>query len=166
MGNDTTQIIPVFSLEARIKRSLRNHLKKVGFTRTPTGLLQPPNDSKEAIRSLHSAQRNSLLKREGDFIKRSWPKLKDYFANGPDIVPRKIEPSLELIEGGTWQSDLFRLASLIWSVPVSQGYGRRLRFLAWDKSNGKVLGLLALGDPVFNLRVRDDLISSNWPANW
>jgi hypothetical protein len=153
-----TQIIPLFSLEARIKRSLRNHLKKIGFTRTPTGSLQPPNDSKETIRSLHSAQRNALLKREKDFIKRSWPKLKDYFANGTDIVPDKIDPDLELIEGGTWQSDLFRLASLIWSVPVSQGYGRRLRFLVWDKSNGKLLGLLGLGDPVFNLRVRDDLI--------
>ncbi|HKZ40366.1 MAG TPA: Druantia anti-phage system protein DruA [Candidatus Hodarchaeales archaeon] len=156
------QIIPLFSLESRIKRSLRDHLKKIGFTRTPNGFLQPPNDSKETIRSLHSAQRNALLKREKDFIKRTWPNLKDYFANGTDIVPDKIVPSLELIEGGTWQSDLFRLASLIWSVPVSQGYGRRLRFLVWDKSNGKLLGLLGLGDPVFNLRVRDDLIG--WTA--
>lgn len=154
----SSKIIPLFSLEARIKRALRNHLKKIGFTRTPTGFLRAPNDSKETIRCLHSAQRNALLKREKDFVKRSWPKLKDYFANGTDIIPDKIDPDLELIEGGTWQSDLFRLASLIWSVPVSQGYGRRLRFLIWDKSNGKLIGLLGLGDPVFNLRVRDNLI--------
>jgi len=153
-----TQIIPLVFLGARIKRSLRYHLKKIGFTRTPTGLIQPPNDSKETIRSLHNAQRNALLKREKDFVRRSWPKLKDYFANGTDIVPDKIDPDLELIEGGTWQSDLFRLASRIWSVPVSQGYGRRLRFLVWDRSNRKLLGLVGLGDPVFNLKVRDDLI--------
>jgi hypothetical protein len=152
------QIVSLFSLEARIKRSLRNHLKIIGFTRTPIGFLQPPSDSKETIRTLHSAQRTALLKRENDFIRRSWPKLKNYFANGTDIVPEKINPDLELIECGTWQSDLFRLASLLWSVPVSKGYGRRLRFLVWDKFNGKLIGLLGLGDPVFNLRVRDDLI--------
>jgi hypothetical protein len=33
-----------------------------------------------------------------------------------------------------------------------------MRFLVWDDSNGKLIGLIALGDPVFNLRVRDDLI--------
>lgn len=38
-----------------------------------------------------------------------------------------IAPLLELIEVGTWQSDLFRLASLT-SVPVSADYGRRMRF--------------------------------------
>jgi hypothetical protein len=152
------KIIPLFSLEARIKRALRNHLRKIGFTRTATGSLQPPNASKETIRSLHSAQRNDLLKKEKEFIARSWSKLQNYFANGSDINPIAITPALELIDGGTWQSDLFRLASLIWSVPVSQGYGRRLRFLVWDKSNGKLMGLIALGDPVFNLKVRDNLI--------
>jgi hypothetical protein len=84
--------------------------------------------------------------------------LKDCFAEGIDIVPANIRPELELIMGGTWQSDLFRLASLTWSVPVSQGYGRRLRFLVWDKSNGKLIGLIGLGDPVFNLKVRDNII--------
>ncbi len=160
--SEKTQKIQSVLLEARIKRSLRNHLKKIGLTCMLTGFLQPLNDSKETIRSLHGAQRNALLKREKDFIRRSWPKFKDFFANGTDIVPDKINPHLELIEGGTWQSDLFRLASLTWSVPVSQGYGRRLRFLVWDKSNGKLIGLFALGDPVFNLRVRDDLIG--WTA--
>ena len=151
-------VIPLFSLEARIKRSLRRHLQKIGFTRTATGLLQPPDKSKETIRGLHSAQRNGLLKRDKDFIERSWPKLKGYFANGSDIIPDKIDPELELIEGGSWQSDLFRLASLTWSVPVSQGYGRRLRFLVWDKSNRKLMGLIGLGDPVFNLKVREETI--------
>lgn len=154
----SSKIIPLFSLEARIKRSLRRHLQKIGFTRTATGSLQPPDGSKETVRGLHSAQRNGLIKRDKDFIERSWPKLKGYFANGSDIIPDKIDPELELIRGGSWQSDLFRLASLTWSVPVSQGYGRRLRFLVWDKSNKKLIGLIGLGDPVFNLKVREETI--------
>jgi site-specific DNA recombinase len=41
--------------------------------------------------------------------------LNHYFAQGSDIDPEKIVPALELIEADTWQSDLFRLASLSWS---------------------------------------------------
>jgi hypothetical protein len=33
-----------------------------------------------------------------------------------------------------------------------------MRFLVWDEAHGKLIGLIALGDPVFNLRVRDDWI--------
>src|SRR5262249_41111946 len=36
--------------------------------------------------------------------------------------------------------------------------GRRLRYLVWDANNDKLIGIMALGDPVFNLKVRDELI--------
>ena len=38
-----------------------------------------------------------------------------------------------------------------------------MRYLVWDESNGKVLGLMALGDPVFNLKARDSHIG--WDAD-
>jgi Domain of unknown function (DUF4338) len=88
-------------------------------------------------------------------VRHEWPRLRKHFANGVDVTPDKISPRLELVTAGTWQSRLFRLASLTWSVPVSQGYGRRMRFLVWDEHNEKLIGLIALGDPVFNLRARD-----------
>jgi hypothetical protein len=125
------------------------------------GELQPPSESKETIRNLHRAQRGDLLKKEKKFVEKSWPELKRYFADGAEVVAERIDPELELIKAATWQSDLFRLACLTWSVPVSQGYGRRLRFLIWDKSNRKLIGLIGLGDPVFNLKVRDKLIGWN-----
>jgi hypothetical protein len=53
---------------------------------------------------------------------------------------------------------LFRLATLTWSVPVSEGYGRRMRFLVWDDSIGRLMGVIALCDPVFNRNVRDSAI--------
>jgi len=46
-------------------------------------------------------------------------------------------------------------------VPVSEGFGRRIRFLVWDDSCNKLIGLIGLGDPVFNLRVRDELVGWN-----
>ena len=86
------------------------------------------------------------------------PVLSKHFANGDEIDPTEVLPRLEIVEADTWQSDLFRLASLTWSVPVSAGFGRRLRYLVWDDNNQKLLGIIALGDPVFNLKVRDELI--------
>ena len=81
-----------------------------------------------------------------------------HFASGQEVSPDAIRPKLERVCAGTWQGDLFRLAALTWSVPVSNGFGRRLRYLVWDAHNDKLLGLIAIGDPVFNLSVRDTLI--------
>nr|VFJ77899.1 MAG: protein of unknown function (DUF4338) [Candidatus Kentron sp. FW] len=46
-------------------------------------------------------------------------------------------------------------------MPVSNGFGRRIRYLVWDSHNDKLIGLIALGDPVFNLSVRDKMIGWN-----
>ena len=87
--------------------------------------------------------------------------MRNYFASGSEVIPEDIKPDLELVKGGTDFSDLFRLASLTWGVPVSNGYGRRLRFLVFDKNNDKLMGLIGLADPVFNLGARDDAIGWN-----
>jgi len=150
--------IPLFTREANIKRRLRRHLKKLGFTKNADGHLQPPDLTKDTIRVMHSAQRGARLKAERGFIEEKCKSLSKYLARGTEVNPRRVAPRLELIKGDTWQSDLFRLATLTWSVPVSQGYGRRMRFLVWDDANEKLIGLLALGDPVFNLKARDKWI--------
>ncbi len=153
---------PIDLLSASLKRNIRRHLKALGFSKGPDGELIPPAVTKEAIRALHVTQRDELLQEQRQFISEAWPRLKQFFARGEDLDPTKIAPRLEIVDAGTMESDLFRLASLVWSVPVSAGYGRRIRFLVWDKSNGKLMGLIALGDPVFNLRVRDKWIG--WSA--
>ena len=150
--------IPLLTIEARLKRRIRKHLRKLGFEKDEEGRLQPPENTKECFRSLHLAQRTERLEKERSFIDTNWRKLSSHFADGTEIVPEQISPRLELIQADSWQSDLFRLASLTWSIPVSQGYGRRMRFLVWDDNNGKLIGLFGLTDPVFNLKVRDEWI--------
>lgn len=150
--------IPLLTSEAQIKRGVRAHLRLLGFHKDSDGLLRPPSATKECFRGLHSAQRNEKLSDGAVFVQSRWPELKKHFADGSDVTPSKISPRLQRVDAGTWEAELFRLASLTWSVPVSQGYGRRMRFLVWDNSNEKLIGLLALGDPVFNLRVRDQWI--------
>ena len=147
-----------FTLEARIKRHLRKHLSTLGFKKTQDGSLVLPDVSKDTIRHLHRQQRFEKLSESQALVLAKLPQLIDHFASGCDIVPSKIRPVLQRILSNTWESDLFRLASLTWSVPVSAGFGRRIRYLVWDNANGKLIGIVAIGDPVFNLGVRDELI--------
>lgn len=156
------KIVSVNLREARLKRKIREHLQSLGFTKTKEGNLRPPGNTKEAIRSLHHAQREERLMASQKFLSRAGG-LINYFASGEEIDPEKISPVLERVTAGTKMGDLFRVASLSWSIPVSNGFGRRLRYLVWDESNGKLMGIIAIGDPVFNLSVRDQLIG--WDTN-
>jgi hypothetical protein len=157
-GRNGKNVITVSTREASLKRRFRRHLKSLGFHKAQDGTLLPPGTGKDIVRTIHSSQRNDRLRASQKFLSDSLPKLLKHFASGDDVHPAKISPALQLISSGTWEGDLFRLASLTWSVPVSNGFGRRLRFLVWDEQNGKLIGIIAIGDPVFNLSVRDNLI--------
>jgi Domain of unknown function (DUF4338) len=147
------------ALEQTIREKLETHLTMLGFDVSQDGSVVPASSStKESIRTLHRAQRIERLRENEGFIKTKGDQLFLAFANGSEVNPDAVAPRLQLIEPNTWESDLFRLASLLWSVPVSSGYGRRLRFLVWDRSNEKLIGIMALGDPSFNLAARDSLI--------
>ena len=158
MERNDNAVIPVAAREASLRRKIRRHLRSLGFHKSDEGALKIGSSNKEQIRRLHGSQRCDRLSSNADFLSRRASILLRYFASGSDVDPEAIEPTLERVVAGTQQADLFRLASLTWSVPVSNGFGRRLRYLVWDAHNGKLVGLIAIGDPVFNLSVRDNLI--------
>jgi hypothetical protein len=158
---NTNKVVPALVPASQIKRKLREHLKELGFVRGSDGELVLPDDSKEHYRALHIQHWTQRLDSSVSLVNRCWPRFIRYFASGRDVRPERIKPHLEVVHKKTWQSDLFRLASLTWSIPVSNGYGRRIRFLVWDESNEKLLGLIALTDPVFNLSARDSEIGWN-----
>ena len=153
---------PLQVVERSIKRRLAARLRKSGFSTNIRKENIPTELEKDVIRFRHLQQRNERLTKSATFITESLGELLNFFAAGTEIEPEKITPRLQLIASGTMESRLFRLASLTWSIPVSEGYGRRMRFLVWDESNGKLIGLMAIGDPVFNLHVRDNLVG--WDA--
>ena len=158
MGRKRKAVITVSMREATLKKRLRSHLRSLGFTKSDDGALVPPGSGKDVIRTIHGVQRDDRLTASQRFISERFSKLIGHFASGRDIDPARISPALQLISSDTWEGDLFRLAALTWSVPVSNGFGRRLRYLVWDNHNGKLIGIIAIGDPVFNLSVRDNLI--------
>lgn len=155
------KVVKIQARKASLKRRLRRHLKNLGFHKTAEGMLEIDGEGKDVIRSLHAGQRTDRLAQNRKFIKEHFDSLSEYFATGRDIDPTKISPVLERVYSDTEESRLFRLAALTWSVPVSNGFGRRIRYLVWDEHNDKLIGVIAIGDPVFNLSVRDKLIGWN-----
>ena len=141
-----------------LKGAIHSHLLNLGFSRNGIGYYIEGILTKQKIRDLHSAQRLDILNRQKDFVEMYGPKLAENFASGTQIDPKSIKPELVQVLPGSLESRLFRFACLLWSVPVSQGFGRRLRYLVKDKQNGCLIGLFALGDPVFNLSARDNWI--------
>ena len=144
----------VKQLRSRVIRSL----KKQGF-KLRSGLLVPPDaQDKEGLRILHheAVQRNMERSRPG--LERHEGRLLSYIATGKEVIPEKIRPKLVLVQPKSEDELLFRYARMHWSIPVSAGYGRRLRFVVYDESNDKLIGIFGLGDPVFGLRPRDSWI--------
>ncbi len=114
-------------------------------------------DEKDEVRRLHAAAVEQA-RREARHRLAAWEdELLTHFADGSAVQLEKIQPRLVLVEH-EWQKRLFRYASLHWSIPVSSGYGRRLRYLVEDASNGKLIGIIGLADPVFALTDRDKWI--------
>lgn len=152
------QVIALPDDEARLKRKVRAHFKRLGFLKAADGTLLPPNLDKQSYRDMHAHQRDSRLEANRAWIGDRAGELIQHFASGADLDVARIRPRIEVVRSGTWQSNLFRLASYYWRIPISEGYGRRLRFLVWDDHHSKLIGLFALGDAVFNLRARDEFI--------
>lgn len=159
--NRKTGVARIFSPEARLKKKIRAHFTRLGFSKGPDGTLTLAEPDKETVRQLHRMQREERLTASKPLLERIMPDALSHFADGGEIDPSKIRLSLKRVDAGTLDSDLFRLATLTWSVPVSNGYGRRLRYLVWDDEHNRLAGLFALGDPVFNLSVRDNLVGWN-----
>ncbi|MEQ1725065.1 MAG: Druantia anti-phage system protein DruA [Sphingopyxis sp.] len=151
----------IFTPEAKLKKKIRAHFTRLGFSKASDGTLIRPDVGKDSVRQLHRVQREDRIRSSERLLSEFLPEALSYFANGSEIEPSNIRLSLIRVEASTFEADLFRVASLTWSVPVSNGYGRRLRYLVWDHGHDRLAGIFALGDPVFNLSVRDNLIGWN-----
>ncbi|MGH9816564.1 MAG: Druantia anti-phage system protein DruA, partial [Candidatus Acidiferrales bacterium] len=135
-------------------RSLRSQ----GFRICDGAILPPRKLSKDRIRRLHrTAVKHRLDRAKGGLCRRE-KALLHHFASGNEVEPAMISPRLVEVLPYSEEELLFRYASLQWSIPVSSGYGRRLRFIVVDDHNEKLMGLIGLGDPVYSLRARDEWV--------
>ncbi len=142
-----------------LRQRVLTSLGSQGFTLEADRLVALPVDcDKAAIRLLHREAVMAAKERARPRLLRHESRLLQHFAHGHDVEPERIRPVLKIVRPDTDDELLFRYARLQWSIPVSAGYGRRLRFLVFDNNTGKLMGLIGLGDPVFQLRSRDSWI--------
>ena len=114
-----------------------------------------PSLEKNVVRHLHSQAVAHKRDRSMRSLAKHEDRLLNSIASGQDIDVQGISPTLVEVFPRSEEELLFRYAALHWSIPISSGYGRRLRFLVVDQRNNKLIGIIGLGDPVFNLGPRD-----------
>lgn len=145
-----------------LRTKISEEMQRIGFT-WRGNIVEPPRlMDKQAIRNLYLEARRKHASENENWLKALEKRAIEYFAQGTEIEPEQIRPRIKLVQTDI-EADLFKYAGLLWSVPVSAGYGRRLRFLILDEANGKLIGILGLCDPVYCLSVRDNWIG--WSDN-
>lgn len=137
-----------------LRKLVLDRLRRAGFVMAEDGTLSPPSTDKEGLRRIHRSAAQLAIPQ--DWLRRHLPRYLSFFANGDEVVPERIDPILVEVTK-EHQHNLFRVASSLWSLPLSKGYGRRLRFLIMDRANGKLIGLLSLQSPPLSFPVRDQL---------
>jgi hypothetical protein len=140
---------------AELRHLVITSLEQQGFRVKGSHIYLSDDPSKEKLRQLHGLAVKTRLEKARIGLQKYESELIQKFASGREIDPAKISPRLVEVKRGSEDELLFRYACLHWSIPVSSGYGRRLRFLVIDENNGKLIGLFGLRDPVFSLAPRD-----------
>ncbi|MFZ3166730.1 MAG: Druantia anti-phage system protein DruA [Candidatus Methanoperedens sp.] len=147
-----------------LRQIIFRKLLSFGYVYQSNGELKPPDSTdKNSIRVFHEDRHRHVLQSNKEWIIKHEEKVFNYFANGDDIDISSISPKLINVQDIQRNQDLFRYATYLWSIPVSQGYGRRMRYLVMDSSNNKLIGIIGLTDPVIGLKARDDWIG--WTRN-
>ena len=153
--SETNNVIPT---KVEMKKKLLLSFQQQGYIIDGNSISLPKNFTKEDLRKIQQQAVKRNVEKKAGGLRRFEERLIEYIANGTEVIPEMIEPKLVPVQSGTEQELLFRYASVHWSIPISSGYGRRMRFLLMDKSNGKLMGIFALGDPVFGMKQRDEWI--------
>lgn len=137
----------------RLRGLIEESLLSQGFD--PSGQTNGIHLSKRRMRELHRPAVEHRLAKVAGGLRRHEDLLLSYIASGEEVVPQRIRPRLVEVKPRTTEELLVRYAAAHWSIPVSSGYGRRLRFVVLDEQNGRLIGVIGLGDPVFGLAPRD-----------
>lgn len=147
--------------KATLRKDILCSLRKQGYVVRDGRIELPKNTTKDDLRLVNQLACQKKRNEARAHLARYETRLLERIASGDEVVPEAVDPRLVQVERRSENELLFRYACLHWSIPVSSGYGRRLRFLVEDQSNGKLIGLFGLGDPVYSLGARDEWIGWN-----
>ena len=143
-------------IEIQFKRRVISLLEQYGFKLEKIDgrirVIPPQRIDRNTIKRI---QKKSLIEMWKRIRLEDLEILKDYIASPEEIDVTSIQPCIELVSKNKDYEAIFRAARIFWETPVTNGFGRRIRIVVLDKNNGKLIGIIGLCDPVFNLRARD-----------
>ena len=122
---------------------------------------------KESIRGVFFERRIEQLLKLQDFIYSYEDFVLANYIDGNEIRLNEIEPKLEQVKTEK-QKIIFKYSRLLSSYPYTQNVGRKLEFIIRDlnQKNTPIMGIMALGSAVRNLKKRDDLIGWSGKENF
>ncbi|MEN9205162.1 MAG: DUF4338 domain-containing protein [Thermostichales cyanobacterium DRC_bins_46] len=139
-------------LEEHQKTSLRQRLLE---NLMDYGIMWDERRSQVIVDDFREVQRK-LAKRTNSRGEKYKNKVQGYLAQPSDIDISKVTPYLVMVEPKSEHQSLWAYATSHWSIPVTNGYGRRIRYFVFDRQNNKLIGIVGLCDPVIGLGVRDN----------
>jgi hypothetical protein len=142
----------------QLRRKIARVLRKQGYSIKEGRITIPEASAKQDLKRMHQVAVKHKIETAEPRLRRHEERLLPFIANGSEVKPDQVLPELLEVKPNSVHELLFRYAALHWSIPVSSGYGRRLRFVVMDRSNNKLIGILGLGDPVYALNARDNAI--------
>lgn len=86
-------------------------------------------------------------------------RLRSYFPSGAKIEPECIDPVILPVRPRSLEERLFKITRGYWSMPYSKGYGRRLRFIVFDRYHQALIGIIGLQSPSADLACRDTYLA-------
>lgn len=85
-------------------------------------------------------------------------KSRKFFTTPSQIQIKNVQPYMVRVEKRK-ERDLWNYALTYWRIPVSEGVGRRIRFLIFDSSTrDSLIGLLGLSSSMLSSQLRDSYI--------
>ena len=116
-----------------LRRAILDHLDAIGVDRNQSEAVL----DKPSIRTIHHMHRKTARQRIRRALKNKIDLFMDKIANGDEVDPEKIRSEVIEASSGTKTGDLFRFATLLWSIPVSQGYTAG-GFASWSRTGKTV----------------------------
>lgn len=141
-----------------LRAAVLTALREQGFVVRRGMVAPPPTLEKDGVRVLNAAAVSRTVEKARPNLLRHERRLMGYLAASSTLRPERIAPQLVEVSPRSEEELLFRWARLHWSVPTAAGYGRRLRFIVIDGHNGKLIGLIGLGDGLLSLAPRDEWV--------
>ena len=112
---------------SQLKNAVIQSLSEQGYRIQNNMICLPDNLTKADYRAMNKLAVQRNIEKSAPAVRPHENRLIRYIADGKEVCPESICPKIVSVKSNSEHELLFRYACLHWSIPVSSGYGRRLR---------------------------------------